>query len=65
MWASFDDGGTWKKVAVTGGADGAFTGTLSHPKLGDTNGFVALRYEVTDAAGGKLEQTVYRAYALR
>jgi hypothetical protein len=65
VWASFDNGGTWKKVSMSEGADGAFTGTLKHPKLGDTDGFVALRYEATDADGGKIEQTVYRAYALR
>jgi hypothetical protein len=64
VWASFDDGGTWKQVAVTT-TGGQFTGNVRHPKLSDTTGYVALRFEVTDAAGGKMEQTVYRAYALK
>jgi subtilisin family serine protease len=64
IWASFDDGGTWRKVPVDG-LDGRFTGTVKHPALGDTTGYVSLRYEITDAAGGKLEQTVIRAYALK
>jgi hypothetical protein len=66
-WASFDDGGTWRQVPLArqNGCDGAFVGTVRHPKLADTSGYVALRYEVTDVDGGKLEQTVYRAYALK
>jgi hypothetical protein len=64
IWASFDDGGTWKEVTVDG-LDGRFTGTVKHPALGGTTGYVSLRYEITDAAGGKLEQTVIRAYALK
>jgi hypothetical protein len=64
VWVSFNDGGTWKRVAVDG-VDGRFTGSIWHPKLPDTTGFVSLRYEITDADGGKLEQTVMRAYALK
>jgi hypothetical protein len=65
VWASFDNGGTWRKVSMSSGADGNFTGTLQHPKLASTDGFVALRYEASDADGGRIEQTVHRAYALR
>jgi hypothetical protein len=65
VWASFDNGGTWKKVTLSGGPDGAFAGTVQHPKIGDTDGYVALKYEASDSDGGKIEQTVYRAYALR
>jgi subtilisin family serine protease len=64
VWVSFNDGGTWKRVAVAG-TGGAFTGSVWHPKLPNTTGFVSLRYEITDTAGGKLEQTVIRAYALK
>jgi PA domain len=69
-WVSYDDGGTWKKVALRKGPaakDGtvSFTGVARHPALRDTTGYVSLRYQVTDTAGGKAEQTVMRAYALR
>ncbi len=63
-WVSFDDGGTWKQVSLDG-QDGRFAGSVRHPKLRDSTGYVALRYEVTDADGGKLEQTVFRAYTLK
>jgi hypothetical protein len=61
---SYDDGGTWKAASLTG-AGGSYTATVRHPARKDTTGFVSLRYEVTDAAGGTLEQTVIRAYALK
>jgi hypothetical protein len=64
-WASYDDGGTWKKIPVFVAADGSYVGSVKHPKLNDTTGFVALRFDVTDEAGGRFEQTLYRAYALR
>jgi len=64
VWVSFDDGGTWKRVTMDG-SDGRFIGTVRHPKLADTTGYASLRYEIADAAGGKLEQTVFRAYALK
>jgi hypothetical protein len=62
---SFDDGGTWKKIPVFVAADGSYVGSVKHPKLRDTSGFVSLKFEVTDTAGNKFEQTLYRAYALR
>ena len=64
VWTSFDDGGTWKKASI-GGVDGQYLGTVRHPKLRDTTGYVSLRYEITDVDGNKLEQTVMRAYALK
>ncbi|HEY0699368.1 MAG TPA: PA domain-containing protein, partial [Micromonospora sp.] len=65
LWASYDDGATWRPVTVTtAGAAGA-TGVLKSPALDDTNGFVALRVQATDADGNTVEQTVTRAYQLR
>jgi hypothetical protein len=64
-WASFDDGGTWKKIPVFVAADGSYVGSVKHPKLRDSSGFVSLKFEVTDTAGNKFEQTLYRSYALR
>ncbi len=63
-WVSFNDGGTWRRVPLAG-AEGTFTGVAQHPRLSDTTGFASLRYEITDVAGGKLEHTVLRAYALK
>jgi hypothetical protein len=63
-WVSFDDGGTWTAVPLNGG-DGTYRGSVRHPRLGDTTGTVSLRYEITDAGGSSLEQTVYRAYLLK
>ena len=63
-WVSFDDGGTWKAVPLSGG-DGTYRGSVRHPRLEDTTGTVSLRYEITDAGGSSLEQTVYRAYLLK
>ena len=64
VFVSYDDGGTWREIAMTG-TGGQFTGTVHHPKMRDTTGFVSLKYQLTDASGGILEQTIYRAYALK
>jgi len=63
-WISFDDGGTWKKISLTG-TGGQFTSTVRHPAAHDTTGYAALRFEVIDTAGGKFEQTVHKAYVLK
>jgi hypothetical protein len=64
VWVSYDDGGTWKRAALTG-SDGRYNASIVHPALAATSGFVSLRYEIGDGAGGKLEQTIYRVYALK
>ncbi|MEU8345100.1 hypothetical protein SAMN05443665_104482 [Actinomadura meyerae] len=55
LWASSDDGKTWKAVKVTRKGD-AWVATLTNPKAG----FVSLR----TAIPGVLDQTVIRAYAV-
>ncbi|MEH1017427.1 S8 family serine peptidase [Micromonospora sp. CPCC 206060] len=65
LWASYDDGATWQQVAVTGNGGNGVTGAIRSPARGDTNGFVALRMQATDADGNTVEQTVTRAYQLR
>lgn len=57
LWASSDDGRTWKAVAVTRAGKAAWTGTVTNPRAG----FVSLRASVP----GVLDQTVIRAYAIR
>ncbi|WP_157420392.1 hypothetical protein [Actinomadura kijaniata] len=55
LWASSDEGRTWKAVPVTR-RGGAWVATLTNPKAG----FVSLRAAVT----GVVDQTVIRAYAV-
>ncbi|MER5336101.1 S8 family serine peptidase [Micromonospora sp. NPDC002717] len=65
LWASYDDGATWQQVTVTAGGDATVKGAVKSPALADTNGFVSLRVQATDADGNTVEQTVTRAYKLR
>ncbi|MER7333849.1 MULTISPECIES: S8 family serine peptidase [unclassified Micromonospora] len=65
LWASYDDGVTWRQVTVTAGGDATVKGAIKSPALDDTNGFVSLRVQATDADGNTVEQTVTRAYKLR
>lgn len=60
-WVSYDDGKAWREVTV----DRHGRAVIDHPRLGQTNGFVALRVQGADAAGNSVEQTVLRAYGLR
>jgi subtilisin family serine protease len=64
-WVSFNDGGTWRKVNLTGIGDGQLRATVQHPKAENTSGAVSLRIKATDAAGNGIDQTVIRAYGLR
>jgi subtilisin family serine protease len=61
--ASFDDGRTWKRLTVEprpGGGYGVFV-----PKAPAGARYVSLRASARDATGGKVEQTVIRAYQLK
>jgi hypothetical protein len=58
---SSDDGRTWKAVKVTTTKSGRYV-TVKHPSKA---GAVSLRVLLTDAQGGTLTQTVYRAYLVR
>lgn len=65
-WVSYDDGMTWRKVEdLRPRGDGVFDGSIWHPKRSQTTGFVSLRFDVTDVAGNRFEQTLIRAYGLR
>jgi hypothetical protein len=52
--ASYDDGATWAKAILQGGA-----AVLQHPK---GSGFVSLRATVEDTAGKSVTQTIVHAY---
>ncbi|MEF9883518.1 S8 family peptidase [Streptomyces sp. P9-A4] len=58
LWASYDDGATWRQVRL----DGGLNGTVDNPA---TAGFVSLKVTATDADGNSVEQTVTRAYQVR
>ncbi|MGP3984205.1 S8 family serine peptidase [Streptomyces sp. KR80] len=63
---SYDKGKTWQQThEPVKLPDGSYRALIQHPKLSDTDGKVALRLHVTDEQGGKLDQTVYDAYALK
>ncbi|MFC4627366.1 S8 family serine peptidase [Promicromonospora alba] len=61
LWASADDGRTWKAVAVTDGGTDEFTATVRVPRGTE---YVSLRAEARDAAGSTVRETVIRAYAV-
>ncbi len=63
-WVSYDDGGTWKALPMLG-TDGSYSAVVRQPALKNTVGYAALKYEVTDANGATMEQTLYHAYALK
>ena len=58
---SYDDGATWEEASVEGGR-GNFVASYRHAAAGD---YVSLRIHARDTAGGRLEQTLIRAYRLR
>ncbi|MEJ3747989.1 hypothetical protein WEI85_32450 [Actinomycetes bacterium KLBMP 9797] len=58
--ASFDDGGSWERVAVRRDGD-RWLATVDHPAGAQ---HVSLRARATDAAGNTVDQTMIRAYAL-
>jgi hypothetical protein len=64
LWVSYDDGETWRSVALESTGDDRYTGTIKHPAVSDTSGWVSLRAGVTDSIGGSLTQTAIRAYQL-
>jgi len=58
---SYDDGATWQSAPVSGGGS-KWTASVTHPAGA---GHVSLRAIATDSKGGKVEQTIIRAYLLR
>ncbi len=61
---SYDDGVTWVPATVTDAGAGHLRVAYTTPATASTNGFVALKVTAADAAGGKLSQTLLRAYSL-
>lgn len=65
MEFSVDDGDTWQQATVAARPEGGFRVVVRHPMLAETFGYVSLRVDASDSAGGRLSQTIMRAYALR
>lgn len=59
VWSSADGGRTWKAATVRHSGS-TWQASVRNP----ASGAVALRSEVTDAAGDRSVETVYRAYAI-
>lgn len=60
--ASFDDGRTWRPLAVTLDGPTTATAAITHPR-GDR--YISLRAHATDSAGNTVTQTIIRAYRSR
>ncbi|MGH3386370.1 MAG: S8 family peptidase [Nocardioidaceae bacterium] len=61
---SYDDGETWTDAEVSADGNGRFGATYRHPAASTTSGYVSLQVELAGADGGRLEQTLIRAYRL-
>lgn len=59
---SYDDGGTWRPVPLTGSGRAAWHGTLNVPR---DAAYVSLRATASDDRGGSVRQEVIRAVGVR
>ncbi|HWM72692.1 MAG TPA: S8 family serine peptidase [Nocardioides sp.] len=60
-WISYDDGGTWQRLQLHGGAGDSWRVYVRHPRGG---GHASLRVKATDRDGNSIDQTVVRAYGI-
>ncbi|MDX2294188.1 MULTISPECIES: S8 family serine peptidase [Streptomyces] len=60
---SYDDGAAWRKVHLTRGTDGSWTGSFR--PAGKPGGYVSLRASAETDAGFGVENEIIRAYGLR
>jgi hypothetical protein len=61
LWASSDDGESWDEVTLKPGKGGTFRAVV---KAAPGAEFVSLRAQAEDADGGRVTETVIRAYRL-
>ena len=64
-WASFDDGQSWRQVALVANGNGRMLASIQHPAADRTSGAVSLRVKATDVAGNRIDQMLIRAYGLK
>jgi hypothetical protein len=60
---SYDDGATWRKVTLTKGADGYWTGSFRTAKK--PGGFLSVRASAGTDSGYSVKNEIIRAYGLR
>ena len=65
LWVSYDDGTNWRQVPLVPRGGDRYTALLLHPPKSTGTGWVSLRGEARDTAGGILKQTTLRAYQLK
>ncbi|MFI6483548.1 S8 family serine peptidase [Nonomuraea sp. NPDC050663] len=65
LWASTDDGATWRPVTLKRDAGGLYTADVRYPHLRATTGAVSFRVEAWDQAGNRVKQTSTRILPLR
>ncbi|MEV0090814.1 S8 family serine peptidase [Streptomyces sp. NPDC050738] len=65
LWASTDDGKTFRSVPVKRNHDGTYTAATTYPAYRDTTGAVTLKAQAWDRDGNSVVQTTTRAFALR
>jgi hypothetical protein len=61
LWASSDDGESWREVDVRRGKGDTFKAVVRAARGAE---FVSLKAQATDAAGGCVTETVIRAYSI-
>ncbi|WP_345352093.1 S8 family peptidase [Actinoallomurus liliacearum] len=59
LWTSLDDGKTWQAATVTAAGGAKYTAKLPTAAKDQA---VSLRVQATDSGGGKVDQTIIRAY---
>ncbi|MEV5707729.1 S8 family serine peptidase [Actinoallomurus sp. NPDC052274] len=59
LWTSLDDGKTWQAATATAAGGERYTAKLPTAAKDQT---VSLRVQATDSGGGKVDQTIIRAY---
>ncbi|WP_369371801.1 S8 family serine peptidase [Promicromonospora sp. Populi] len=61
LWASSDDGKSWREVDLKRGKGDTFRATVKAARGAD---YVSLKAQATDVDGGRVTETVIRAYAV-
>jgi hypothetical protein len=61
VWLSTDGGTTWQQAHVASGRDGTWYVPYTLPQLSQTNGYLSIKAQATDAAGNDITQTILDA----
>jgi hypothetical protein len=58
LWTSADGGKTWQQAHLTGGHAGNWTAAYTLPALPQTDGYLSIKAQATDAAGNAVSETI-------